>query len=123
MRELNNLVAINKARTRFNVSITEALDGTNLTSTEWHIIHALYKQAGQIGETAETCGIKVSGISRIIPGLVERDIIYREDNQPDDRSKYLSLTEEGAEIYSELHKKVYRSLTIHDSKIRRLIKG
>lgn len=122
MKEINNLVTVAKLKTQLELSIKEALKGTELTSSDFHIINAAYVEPSIAADLATATGLKGPSISRINPKLKERKLIKSCNLNGDNRYTYVTLTKKGEKLFEKIQEKVTLSLTISSKQANKLAK-
>jgi DNA-binding MarR family transcriptional regulator len=82
----------------------------NLTVSEFKTLRLLKKdQFISVGELARKMGLSNSRLTRIIDGLVSKEVIKREINSDDRRVMEITLTAEGIRMAESVKEKYYQS--------------
>jgi DNA-binding MarR family transcriptional regulator len=83
--------------------------GNELTNDQHYILRHIY-QAGECTSSilADAFVVNKSAITAIINRMVERGLIQRNRDEIDRRVVYLSLTDEGTELYEDLQERVHQ---------------
>jgi DNA-binding MarR family transcriptional regulator len=82
----------------------------NLTVSEFKTLRLLKKdQFISVGELAKKMGLSNSRLTRIIDGLVSKEVIKREINSDDRRVMEVTLTTEGIRMAESVKEKYYQS--------------
>jgi DNA-binding MarR family transcriptional regulator len=89
--------------TRIITALARLLRDSALSLPQIAALH-LVDQRGEmrLAELAEQLGLTPSATSRLVDGLVQRDLLGRAEDPQDRRNKSLTLTEEGREFLAEI---------------------
>jgi homoprotocatechuate degradation regulator HpaR len=86
-----------------------------LTDQQWRILRALAEENRiELLELSNRCMIQPPSLSRTVPALTERGLVFREDHPSDRRRTLVSLTDEGRELFHEMSAesaRIYQQLT------------
>jgi homoprotocatechuate degradation regulator HpaR len=86
-----------------------------LTDQQWRILRALAEENRiELLELSNRCMIQPPSLSRTVPALAERGLVFREDHPSDRRRTLVSLTDEGRELFEVMSAesaRIYQQLT------------
>ena len=85
-----------------------------VTDQQWRILRAL-ADMGQVEllELSRRCMIQPPSLSRTVPALVERGLVFREEHPSDRRRTLVALTDDGMELFRVIAAesvRIYRGL-------------
>lgn len=94
-----------------------ALAKSELTVPQFRILIHLSESARNNNQLAESQGVSVAAMSRMVDGLVKRGLIKRAASLKDRRQIFLELSAEGRKVHERLQAEVQKSLASRVSKL------
>lgn len=112
--KLKTLIVLFKAYASLEKNVKKSLENTQLSVNEFTVMEALYtKNELSTGELIASILIPNSSLTYVLDTLEKRKLVKRVKDVNDKRRQYLSLTQEGKELFVniyEIHYKHMRSI-------------
>jgi DNA-binding MarR family transcriptional regulator len=74
-----------------------------ITYSQYHVLRRIWKGGNSVSELSDCMSVSRPNISRAVDELVNEGLAQRERDAKDRRVVYLSLTEKGNELITQLH--------------------
>ena len=122
LKELvDRYIAVSFSVTTLAGSMVKEQIGSEITSDQYYTLRHIY-QSGSCTSThlAEVFDVKKSAITAIINRMWDKGLIKRTRDEEDRRIVYLTLTEQGEELYLMLEKRIYNLVESFISNLRKM---
>jgi len=96
-----------KAYRAMRISLTNALKKYNLSMSEWALLGTIYdRKFVKYSDLADLLEVKAPLITKIVDGLIDKELVNSVKDKDDKRSKLLTVTPKATKSIPEIEKNV-----------------